>query len=76
MKGATKAAVLKPAVLDNGVTVKVPMFVVTGDTIRVGVFSVSRFVSRCVMLRFFVFALCVFHFALRYGAAVLVFVSH
>lgn len=35
MKGATASGGAKPATLENGLTVKVPQFVQTGDTVRV-----------------------------------------
>ena len=42
MKDATAAAQQKPAVLDNGVMIKVPQFVVVGDTIKVNIEDFSR----------------------------------
>ncbi len=45
MKGATASGGAKPATLDNGLTVKVPQFVQTGDTIRVDT-ATNEYVER------------------------------
>lgn len=45
MKGATASKSAKPAVLDNGLTVKVPEFVAVGDRIRVDT-STNEYIER------------------------------
>ncbi len=45
MKGATASGSAKPAVLENGLTVKVPQFIQTGDKIKVDT-STNEYVER------------------------------